>query len=84
MNYSVMFSQEAEKDVKKLNSKTRERIKQKLHEIKEFPEHYVKWIKIYRLFSMRVGDYRVFIDLDHEKKIIHVITILHRRLAYKP
>lgn len=89
MSWQVIVSPRAEKDLEELDNPVSERVKQKLIDIEEKanqginPEHYLKWINKYEIHRLRVGDYRVFIDLDNEEKRIEVITVMKRDNAYR-
>ena len=83
MTYSIEIKPRAKDDLKKLNTQTVRQIKNKLETIKESPEHYLKWIDKYKVYRLRVGKYRVFIDLNVSKKIIDVLVVRHRNKAYK-
>jgi len=48
----------------------------------DFPEHYLKPISNIDGYSLRVGDYRVLVQLDKENEEIFVSTLGHRRNIY--
>ena len=67
-----------------------ERIKQKLAEFRSQINKYgidprrhnnTKYIAMDRVWRLRIGDYRVFFDI--EDYLISFLTIFHRRDAYK-
>lgn len=87
MIYSVEFTDEAEKDLARIDKNTAQRILNKLRWLAENFD----MIKPERLkgelwkdkFKLRVGDYRVIYSVDLEKKIITVHLIGHRSEIYK-
>jgi mRNA interferase RelE/StbE len=82
--YSVEFTDEAEKDLARIDKNTAQRILNKLRWLAENFD----MIKPERLkgemwkdkFKLRVGDYRVIYSVDFEKKIITVHLIGHRQI----
>jgi mRNA interferase RelE/StbE len=87
VTYSVEFTDEAEKDLARIDKNTAQRILNKLRWLAENFD----MIKPERLkgemwkdkFKLRVGDYRVIYSVDFEKKIITVHLIGHRSEIYK-
>lgn len=89
MTWRVIISSQAEKELEKLEDFISERIKDKLREVKENanrgvdPDHYFKWIRKYEIHRLRVGDYRIFTNIDKNNRDIKIITVMHRDKAYK-
>jgi mRNA interferase RelE/StbE len=85
--YSVELTDEAEKDLARIDKNTAQRI---LNKMRWLAENF-DMIKPERLkgelwkdkFKLRVGDYRVIYSVDFEKKIITVHLIGHRSEIYK-
>ena len=83
--YLLTLTDEAENDLKRLDSAIAKRIVKKLRwlaanaEIHPHKALTGKWSGFYRL---RVGDYRVIYALDHEGRVITVIVIGHRSNIY--
>lgn len=82
MNYQVILSQTAEKELGSLDLVTRNRIIVKLDNIKEQPLNYVKRLTGVPLYSLRVGDYRVIMDIKNKQMVIFVIKVGHRSRIY--
>ncbi len=78
MTYMVIFSQDAERDLGLLDKKTRTRIIKKIDSIKEQPFDYVKHLVGIPLYSLRVGDHRVILDIKTKEILIFVIKVGHR------
>jgi len=81
--YSVEFSQTAEKQLYKLEKNIQQRIISVLERIIIRPFHFVKRKQGTPYFILRVGEYRVILDLRQEKEIIFVIELGHRKNIYE-
>ncbi len=81
MDYKVDFSQNAKKDLDKLEKEISVRILKKLKEIKEDPVYYTKRLVGSMLYSLRVGDYRVLMAITPSR--IFIVKIGHRREVYE-
>ncbi len=82
MNYRVILSQNAEKELASLDITTKKRIIMKLDNIKENPFNYVKRLTGVPLYSLRVGNYRVILDIKNKQMVIFVIRVGHRHGVY--
>jgi len=81
--YEVIISEKAKKQLLKLEKNIQERIVSALERIRIRPESYVKKLVGDPGYRLRVGDYRVIIDIQKDKLIILVIKIGHRKNIYK-
>jgi mRNA interferase RelE/StbE len=81
--YSVQFSKRAEEQFSKLPRDIQLRITDVLERIKIRPHHFVKRLIGTSYFRLRVGDYRIILDVQNNKLIIYVIEIGHRKNIYK-
>ena len=81
--YSVEFSKTAEKQLYKLEKNVQVRIISTLERIRVRPYPHVKKLVSSPYFRLRVGEYRVILDIKEDKLIIFVIEIGHRRNIYK-
>jgi mRNA interferase RelE/StbE len=81
--YEIEFSLTAEKQLLKLDSKIQERIIFSLERIRIRPFSFVKKLTGSKYFRLRVGDYRVILDIHENRLIIFVIELGHRREIYK-
>jgi mRNA interferase RelE/StbE len=82
MSYRVIWSQRSQNDLQSLNSKIQSRIITKVESIKEQPFNYIKHLVGLPLYSLRVGSYRVIIDIKNKEMLIFIIEIGHRRKVY--
>lgn len=82
MSYSIEWRSQAFKFLEKLQKNIAERILKKLDEVKEDPfrflEHYEG-----DYYKLRIGDYRMLIDIDFEKKILFIQVFDKRGRIYK-
>ena len=85
MAYVIIFSTEAKKDIEKLDSQIKKRLKRKLEEIasssnvKSLAKRLINFADAdYRL---RVGDYRITFDL--QDNVIAIVRIRHRKDVYR-
>lgn len=83
MRYSVVFSPPAQKQFDKLEKNVQERILSSLERIRIRPYAFVKKLSGSSYYRLRVGDYRVIIDIKNEMLLIIVIEVGHRKSIYK-
>ncbi len=83
MSYEIVFSDKAFKQLKKLELETQERIIKVLERIRIRPESFVTKLVGDSGFRLRVGEYRVIVDIDKDKLLILEIKIGHRSRIYK-
>jgi mRNA interferase RelE/StbE len=81
--YSVEFSETATKELYKLKKEIQKRIINVLERIKIRPFHFIKRKQGTPYYILRVGDYRVILDIKEEKSTIFVIELGHRKNIYK-
>jgi len=81
--YEIIFSQKAKKQLFKLEKNIQKRIISVLERIRIRPEAYITKLVGDPGYKLRVGDYRIIIDIDNNNLIILVIKIGHRRDIYK-
>ena len=80
--YEIIFSQKAKKQLFKLEKVIQERIISALERIRIRPETYVTKLVGDPGYKLRVGDYRVIMDIDKDNLLILVIKVGHRRNIY--
>ena len=76
--YEIVITKNAEAQLKKLNKPVQERIISVLERIRIRPESFVEKLVGETSFKLRVGDYRVILDINN-KLIILVLKMGHRR-----
>ncbi len=83
MTYEVEIKPKALKQLHKLPKGITIRILKKVNYIKDTPQSFMKKLESEDIWSLRVGDYRVFIDIDESKKLMEVIKVGHRKDVYQ-
>jgi len=83
MTYQIFFTDKALKQLKKLQKNDQERIIKSLERIRIRPESYITKLIDDPGYRLRVGEYRVILDIEKEKLIILVLMVGHRKNIYK-
>ena len=83
MSYEVIFSDSADKQLNKLSLDVQKRIISTLKRCRIRPHAHVKKLVGSEYYRLRVGNYRVIIDIVDNKLVIYVIEIGHRKSIYK-
>jgi len=81
--YEIVFSQKAKKQLFKLERSIQERIISALERIRIRPESYITKLVGDPGYKLRVGDYRLIMDIDKGKLLVLVIKIGHRKNIYE-
>jgi mRNA interferase RelE/StbE len=81
--FEVEFSQLAEKQLLKLPNDVQIRIVSTLDRIKIRPHAHILKLVGSPYFRLRVGDYRVILDVQGNTLLIFVISIGHRKNIYQ-
>ena len=81
--YDVLFSDTAKKQFLKLEKRAQEQIGRTIERIKIRPEHFVERLVGRSAYKVRVGDYRLILDIDAGKLVVLVVEIGHRKNVYK-
>ena len=80
--YEIKFDKRALNFLNKLEPSIKKRIWDKLQECKQEPFRYLKHLEQIKGYKLRVGDYRVIVDIQQEIKILFVEKIGHRKNIY--
>ena len=80
--YTLLYSDQALKQLKKLQKELQERILTSLERCRILPQNHLKKLVGCPYFRLRVGDYRVIIDIKNNELQILVIEIGHRKNIY--
>lgn len=83
MNYELIYTRRANRDIKRLDEQTRLRIKRQLEFLSKSPLTYSEKLTNSTLgnYRFRVGDYRIIFDIDENKIVI--LKVGHRREIYR-
>ena len=84
MPYKIIWGNKAIESLHKLESLISTRIIKSVKEFSANPRaREFKRLKGEKAFRLRVGDYRVIFDFNHELQAIQIIGIGHRKNIYK-
>lgn len=86
MSYKVEYTSKAKKDLKKLPVDIAKNIILSINSTKGDPYSFVKKIKgtkRHSLYTHRVGEYRVILDIGDDRLLMMVIGAGHRRKIYR-
>jgi mRNA interferase RelE/StbE len=82
MTYAIVWSDAAQDDLGKLDKPVRERILRTLDRIQVRPHTFVKRLVGVPQYRLRVGDWRVIMDISDNELRILVIEVARRDRAY--
>ena len=80
--YSLVYSATSLKHLKKLDKEIQIRIISTLERIRVRPYPHVKKLVESPYFRLRVGDYRIILDIKENKLLIFIIEVGHRKKIY--
>tara|TARA_Y100000034_G_C6724113_1_gene320471 strand:+ start:455 stop:709 length:255 start_codon:yes stop_codon:yes gene_type:complete len=83
MFYKIIWDKKPREMLQKLQQIISSRIYKKVNELTENPFSKIKRLKGIDAFSLRVGDYRIILDIDMNKKLITVLKLGHRKNIYE-
>ena len=81
--YEIIIDKHVLKKIEKLPKEVQSRIFNALERIRIRPEAYVTKLVGEQAYKLRVGDYRIILDIQKDKLIILVINVGHRKNIYK-
>lgn len=82
MIYGIIFSDKALEQLKKMERNVQERIIVALERIRIRPEKYVTKLVGDPGYKLRVGNYRIIMDIDNKELQILVLKVGHRKNIY--
>jgi len=83
MSYKIIWDKKPKEALQKLPSIISSRVYKKINELTEDPFSKIKRLKGINAFSLRMGDYRIILNIDIQNKIIYILGIGHRKNIYK-
>ena len=86
MVWEIRWSRTAEKQLEKItksNKNIAQQIVTKLDEITDNPYLFTEKLQNFNLRKLRVGSYRVILNLEEQKIIIFVVAVGHRSKIYR-
>lgn len=81
--YKLVFEKRVLKAFNKLEKHIKERIWNKLQDCKPDPFRFLEPLVEIKGFKLRVGDYRIIIDVDTRTKILKILKVGHRKNIYE-
>jgi mRNA interferase RelE/StbE len=83
LEYELVYTERAARDIAKLDQAARERIKKTLERYKESPFDYARKMVDPKLgsYRFRIGEYRVIFDIEGDQ--IVALRVGHRREIYR-
>ncbi len=82
MEYKIVWSVRAAKQMERLDRSIAKRIYEKVDQLHQNPERYVEKLVRYPYYRLRVGDYRVILDIQHDLVRILILKVGHRNKVY--
>jgi len=82
-HYNIKWTETALKSLKRIDKESAIRIINSVEDLSIDPFRYVKKLRGYPLYSLRVGDYRVILAIDVGSRSIIVLYVEYRRRAYR-
>lgn len=82
MEYQVLLSDLARKQLKSLDKETSKRVVDKLEILRRDPLGAIKRLVGIDFYSLRAGDYRILLSIDLRQQVITVQRIGHRSNVY--
>jgi len=80
--YEIIFDEEAIDFLNTLPKEIKERIFKKIISAKENPLHFFERLTGRSEYKLRVGDYRIIVDIDQSNKKVRITFIGHRKNVY--
>jgi len=81
--YAVEFTPRAHREFEKLDFGVQQRITSALRRMTVRPFDFIERLSGSQFYKLRVGDYRVIIDVQESKLLVIVIHVGHRKNVYK-
>ena len=83
MEYEIIWSIKAARQMRSLDRSVAKRIYEKVDQLHQNPERYIEKLVRYPYYRLRVGDYRVILDIRHESVRILIMKVGHRSNVYE-
>ena len=83
MDYRIVWSIQASKQLKSLDRSIAKRIHEKVGQLHQNTERYVEKLVRYPYYRLRIGDYRVILDIQKEMVRIMILKVGHRSNVYE-
>jgi len=85
MSYTIIFSEEAVQDIKRLDTVVKKRLQKKLQAVAESKDvHQISKKLIHHesgQYRIRIGNFRIIFDLDGN--LLYILRVRHRKEVYR-
>jgi len=61
----------------------KDRIARKLEAVSDDPKRFLSRLSSVEAYKLRVGDYRIILDVEWEREVLIVLTLGHRSTVYR-
>ncbi len=83
MEYKIVWSLKAAKQMENLDRSIAKRIYEKVDQLRQNPERYVEKLVRYPYYRLRVGDFRLILDIQSQMLIVLILKVGHRSNIYE-
>ena len=83
MTYKIIWSIRAAKQLTSLDRSIAKRIHSKVGQLHENPERYVQRLVGSPYYRLRIGDYRIILDIQNETLRVLILKLGHRSNVYE-
>ena len=83
MEYEIIWSITATRQMKRFDRSVAKRIYEKVDQLYQNPERYVEKLVRYPYYRIRVGDYRIILDIQFESVRILILKVGQRSNVYE-
>ena len=82
MVYQIIWSESAARELGKLDRSVAKRIVERVQDLEDNPLRSLRHLVGVPYYRLRVGDYRVIVELIETRLVILVLKVGHRRSVY--
>jgi len=61
----------------------KDRIARKLDAVSKDPKRFLSRLRSVEAYKLRVGEYRIILDVDWKREVLIVLTLGHRSIVYR-
>jgi len=83
LTFRVEFTQLAAGKYRKLDKNVKQRVARNLDDAAANPKRFLSRLSSVRAYKLRLGEDRVIIDVDWDRKLLVVLTLGHRSTIYR-
>jgi len=82
MVYQIIWSESAARQLGKLDRSVAKRILERVQALESNPLHSLRRLVGVPYYRMRIGDYRVIVEVVHDRLYVLVLKVGHRSQVY--